>query len=267
MKIEKPKKVQNQNQNPFELINTPIAPILDNSWLIEDLPSNYRLYAPGTQIYARPFKTLDVKLLSSLNQINYNEIINQVLSRTVSGINVEDLLIADKLYLIFWIRANTYKDSGYKVEYSCGNCESNNVSEIMLSDFNIKYINENYTESYELTLKESGHVLTFHQPRVREELITEIHIKNNPRMNYNQDILNTASTISTINSERQSLSSIYDFLIGLEAPDYAYIESYIKHCDFGLDPIVKTQCAHCKEDNRVAVTFREDFFIPTYTFD
>lgn len=262
---------KNQNQNPLELLKTmqslPKEPKMDNSWSVGELPSKYRLYPEGTEIYAKPFKTLDVKLLSSLNANNYNEIINEVLSRTITGIPIEDLLVADKLYLIFWIRANTYKDSGYKIEYSCGNCENENTAEVSLADFQIKYLNDNYSEDKELTLKISNDVITFHQPRVKEELRTENCIKQNPRTSFNEDILNVASLISTINSERVSLSSIYDFLIALEPSDYAYIESYIKHCDFGLDPFVKTTCRHCREENRVAVTFREDFFVPTYTFD
>ena len=52
-----------------------------------------------------------------------NDIINDILRRTTRGFDVEEILISDKLYIIFWLRANTYKESGFTVPFNCTKCE------------------------------------------------------------------------------------------------------------------------------------------------
>jgi hypothetical protein len=73
-----------------------------NYWAINGLPSNYLLYPKGTQILGRPLKVLEVKKLSSINEENADFIINDILKRTIKGINIDNLLVADKLFIILW---------------------------------------------------------------------------------------------------------------------------------------------------------------------
>ena len=103
----------------------------ENYHEITDLPSKYRLYPKGTKIFARPLKVLEVKALASINEDNANYIINDTLSKTIQGITIDDLVVADKLYLVFWLRANTYRESGYVVDFYCRHCESESTYEFM----------------------------------------------------------------------------------------------------------------------------------------
>ena len=92
---------KNASLNPLqEVIKSESKPELDgNYWPIENLPSKYKLYPPGTKLYARPLKVLEVKMLSSLTNENFHHIITEVLKKTVKGIEVENLLVADKLFI------------------------------------------------------------------------------------------------------------------------------------------------------------------------
>ena len=82
-----------------------------NYYRILDLPSKFKFYPSNVQISARPLKVIEIKKLSALNDTNFNFIINDILSKAISGININKLFIADKIYLLFWLRANTYRDS------------------------------------------------------------------------------------------------------------------------------------------------------------
>ena len=89
---------------------------------IVDLPSRYKLYPKGTKIFGRPLRVLEVKQLSQMGEDNSGTVINSVLKSATVGFNVNELLVSDKVYILFWLRANTYRDSGYRVDFECLKC-------------------------------------------------------------------------------------------------------------------------------------------------
>jgi hypothetical protein len=94
----------------------------ENVFFIEDLPSKYKLYPEGTKLYGRPLNVREVKKLSALNEHNFDIIIKEVLSTAITGYPISDILSGDKLYLIFWLRANTYKDARFVTPFICDEC-------------------------------------------------------------------------------------------------------------------------------------------------
>ena len=54
----------------------------------------------------------------------------------------------------------------------------------------------------------------------------------------------------------------YEHLIGMNAIDYAQVESYIDEYQIGIQPIMNVECKKCKGESPVAVSFRPEFFIP-----
>ena len=83
----------------------------DNFFPIDDLPSRYKLYPEGTKIFGRTLKVSEVKKLTTMNENNFNVILKDILTATLRGIDIEDICVADKVYIIFWLRANTFKNS------------------------------------------------------------------------------------------------------------------------------------------------------------
>ena len=75
---------------------------VDNWWPVENIVSKYKLYPEGTKIWARPLKVPEVKKLSSLSEDNADFVITEILKKTIRGINIDDLLLVDKLFLIFF---------------------------------------------------------------------------------------------------------------------------------------------------------------------
>jgi len=69
---------------------------------ITGLPSQGKLYPKGTQIFSRPLKILEVKQLTTINENNFDGVINNVLKSTVKGIEIDELCPADKMFIIFW---------------------------------------------------------------------------------------------------------------------------------------------------------------------
>lgn len=241
---------------------------MENYWEISNLPSGGIFYG-GRKIMARPLNVLEVKMLASINEANVNFVINQVLSRVIRGIDVPDLLVADKLYIIFWLRANTYKDDGYKVEFDCVHCDETSNYEFNLNMLNIEVIKEKYLNINEM-MTPNGIKFTARYLTVKEENKVSNFLENyNGSEKFDEEILNLANMIENINGENLTLLQKYNFFLSDKCTpqDYAYIESFIRHIDFGVNPIMQVKCTKCGRISPVAISFRADFFVPKYTFE
>ena len=262
---------KNASLNPLqEVIKSESKPELDgNYWPIENLPSKYKLYPPGTKLYARPLKVLEVKMLSSLTNENFHHIITEVLKKTVKGIEVENLLVADKLFIIFWLRANTYKNSGYTVDFDCDACNSHSKFEFEIDNLEIIDIKDDYDPNKSVKLPQSGDEIRTRQLTIRDENNVKNFLVRNKRSmtDYDEEILIIANLIDTINNQKLSLTEKYNYVINMGPIDFGKFETYLEHYDMGISPIMNVTCHNCGGTAPAAVSFRADFFVPKAGLD
>ena len=240
---------------------------MENYWEITGLPSTGGFYS-GKKIMGRPLNVLEVKMLASINEGNVNHVINQVLSRVLRGITVEEFLVADKLYIIFWLRANTYKDDGYKVEFDCLSCGATSDYEFGLDMLNVEEIKKAYLTVNEMTTPGGTRFKARYLTVKDENKVSDFLGSYKGSEEFDEEILNLSNMIISINGEEKTLLQKYAYFLSDECSpqDYAYIESFIRHIDFGVDPIMQVKCTKCGGTSPVAISFRADFFIPQYTF-
>jgi len=239
----------------------------DNFFPIEDLPSRYKLYPEGTKIFGRTLKVSEVKKLTTMNENNFNVILKDILTATLRGIDIEDICVADKVYIIFWLRANTFKNSNFVAKYSCDHCETKNEYKFDLDSFDIEYLPENYDKK-ELELLNSDKKLTLDILRIRDENKVKAFQENlkNGYGKIDEDVLAMASAIKLVDGSPVSLRQACEFIASLEndPEDYAYLHSKILEMDFGVIPEIKHSCKSCGEVNKIPVSFRPEFFLPRY---
>lgn len=237
-----------------------------NYYEITGLPTNGLLYKQGTIIKGRPLGVREVKKLSTMTSDNANSIMNEILSTTITGINIEDIYEVDKLYIIFWLRANTYKNANFTTTFICEKCGKEVSYDFNVEAFEFKRLEEVKDQSIELL--NSKDILELDYQRISDEIrVDNFKIANrNSRAVYDDDLLLLASTIRSINEEKKSLGYIYEYINNMHAEDYAYLESYISDNTIGFIPAIDVECTNkeCREVNKVPVTFRYDFFIPKY---
>lgn len=241
----------------------------DNYFQIEELPSKFKLYPPGTKLYARPLKVVEVKMLSSMTEDNANYIINEILRKTIKGYNINELYVSDKLYLIFWLRANTYSDSGYSIEFDCPLCEHSTTYDFGLECLDIMDIKDEYDIDKDVVLPGSKHNLKVAQLKIKDENNVKAFIDKNKKIpiKYDTDVLAIANVITHINGEEVTdLKEKYNYLLDIHPSDYAYLESYILHFEMGVNPYMDVKCNDCGGISPMAVTFRSDFFVPKFRF-
>lgn len=235
-----------------------------NYYKIEGLPSGGKFYPEGTEIYGRPLKVLEVKQLSSINEENADNIINSVLKKAIRGISVDEILIADKLYIMFWLRSNTYRESGYMMKYNCGTCKQDAQNEFLLEHLAIKNIHADFTmDKLTFELRGNKDKLSFAFPTIREERVADEFKANASYItNIDEDIVGLCVLIKTINGEKTSMLEKYNYIVNLDPMDYAYLISYVSKWSFGINPFVNVICEHCGGASVMGVSFQSDFWIP-----
>lgn len=247
-----------------ELKITPTS--LDNSnfWAIDTLPSKYKLYPEGTQIEARPLKVIEVKKLSSMNESNADYTINDILRRTIRGIDVNDIYLADKLYIIFWLRANTFRDSSYVVDFTCPKCEKESKYHFGLDNLKVNFLKDDYDPNKELVLK-NGDKIKLRYLKIFDELAFERfkEINDNLFDDIDDELLGLSCMIDTVNGDNiENMLERYNYVLALDPQDFSYISTYIDKYSIGIDPIMNVECKLCGGTSPMGISFRGEFFLP-----
>lgn len=241
-----------------------------NYWKVENLPSKYRLYELGTEISARPLKVIEVKKLAGINEDNANYIINEILRKCVRGINVDDIYLADKMYLILWIRANTFRDNSYKVEQECSKCGKTTGYHFNIDNLNVNYISDEYNPEEKYTLP-SGDIVTLKHLTIGDEISIEsfkdryFKLFTDSGEEIDDDLLREAFMINTINGEERNPLDKYNYITDIPPTDYSYIKTKLEKITMGVSPVLTVKCSECGGESLIGITFRTEFFIPKYS--
>lgn len=250
-------------------IQKPVQKLEGNFYEITDLPSRFLLYPEGTKIFGRPMKVSEIKKLTTMNEVNYNSIIKSVLENCIKGIEIDELYVADKLYLIFWLRANTYTDANFVTSYICQHCGRKTEYRFNIDDFETAYLEDGF-ELKELKLLNRDTVLTFDFPKIKDEEKIQrfIDAMKNYVVKFDDDTVTIAGMIKTIDGKDVTIKQACEFINSLEddPQNYARINSYVLGMDFGIVPELNATCGYsdCKEVSKVPASFQPDFFIPRY---
>lgn len=235
------------------------------SLFIDNLPSKYLRYPEDTKIYGKPLNIRQLKKLSTMTPANATSTIDDILRGAIKGIDYDNILVSDKLYLILWLRANTYPESGYSVPFFCTPCNTMQTYDFKVENIDINYIREDmaFEEPVELT---TGDFVTFRYPSIKDERRIE-KFKESVKKSfekYDNDTLSLCATVNEINGKQLSLMEVYNFISNTKI--YSQIKGYINEFDFGISDTLNVKCNTCGGTAQVGLSFREDFFIPAYRF-
>lgn len=276
----------NMGQNKPTMANTnPIPPMMDSGakfmnvkpkvddsaiyWDVTGIPTGYKLYPEGTAIKARPLKVLEVKKLTSINEYNADQVINDILSKCITGIDINELYISDKLYLIFWLRANSFRDSNYLVDFICPKCDKDSHYHFNIDSVNIDPVKDEYNENRIIKLS-SGDEITIRLLKVKDEIGLDSFkdrygtIITNSGDEIDDELLGLSFMIDTINGKHPDPLSKYNYILGLDPQDYSTISTYVDDNIVGVKPYMNVVCEKCGGESQIGITFRPDFFLPKY---
>lgn len=262
-KIVEPEVAQFQ-QSPLEAMNSSSNA---NYWKITGLPSKGKFY-PNNEIMGRPLKVLEVKKISSISEENGDFILNDIVKRTTKGIALEEMYVADKLFIIFWLRANTYRESGYTVPFVCNKCGKSSEYHFEINNIEVQQISDEFDPKKEIKLI-NGEFITFDYLKVKDELYIDKFKEYNTNAigEIDKELLAMAQMIKTIDGKEKTLMEKYYWLVELNPGDYSYLRTFMEKKGMGIKPYINVTCKECGGTAVVAVSFREEFFIPQFKFE
>lgn len=223
--------------------------IKDASMSITDLPSRGKFYTDFESIKISPLKFLDEQLILTGKGLE-KDIVTELLEKTVEGIDVSEILLMDKNYLLMKLREVSYGDD-YEFSIVCRNCNHESRSKIELSkQLNMSQVPDDFEDPRTIKLPKLGVDVVIRLPRNREERYfsdTETSYQNLYRfivsINGNTDPVFISKAINL-----------------MEIADVKKIYKEITNNPYGIDPRFVFKCGKCKHKETLAVPIDSDFF-------
>ena len=210
---------------------------------LKDLPSRGRFYSSQAKIEGRFLTVGDVKFLSLLMPENAEEIINSILKNCFrfTFLAFDGLLLCDREYLIFWLRANSYtNESGYSLKvgkcHSCGNSYTHSVD--------LEEVQTNQLDDFDPVV-----ILPQSQRAVRIKLpnVASMKIKDDDK-----DFQLVARMIDcgTVDPKQ--------YLSDFSTYDLAFLIDHCKSIKVGFDTHFNTVCPKCHATNEIEAELSDE---------
>ena len=224
------------------------------------LPSKGKFY-PG-DLYIKKLSTIDIKNLSTLTSDTIDGVVNGIIARCVQGINVNDVLVGDKFWLIFYLRNLTYNDYPYSVKYHCEECGKMGIFKMQQKDLIVTYISDDFNTNYKM---DNGDEIEIGFPTVGNEVQCNQIIKEpdkySPTGEVDEELLNVACHIKSINGEKKSIMRAYEYICNLDALSFTNFGNYMAEINFGIKPYIEIPC-DCTNKVIAALELKPEYFMP-----
>lgn len=260
MKSEKIDLNNIQNTNDFEAVAKQVeGKIPANAILLDKflLPSRGKYY-PG-DIYVKKLTTLNIKNLSTINEKNANFILNSVISSCVFGIDANNILTGDKLWFIFYLRALTYDDLPFYIKHKCEHCENTVMLPFTSKNLKIDYLDKDVPE---FVLDNGDKIKTKFPTIGSEAVVNRLKHSDDIIESLNEDLLEFAVNIETINGKKVNLMQAYEYITGMDAKSFSKLVNSLTEYMFTVRPVAEFKCPDCNEVVYEKVPFSPTFFLP-----
>jgi len=218
---------------------------------IVTLPSENRFYNGVAHVSIKPM-TFEHEKNVVINLKKDIDPINTLLADCVKGINVSDLLIFDKVYLLMKLRQISYGDE-YKFKIECPKCSKESDVAMSLNDIIVNKLPEDLTDPREIKLPISKKKITIRFPRVKDEVyLSNIETAGD---NYYRfvDSVEGITDLLVINK----------FIKKLPLRDMKVLINEMNRPDLGLDPRFLLECNSCGKDSELTIPINANFFSVT----
>ena len=221
------------------------------------MPSRGRYYTED--IYVKKLSTLNVRNLASIDEKNIMSVINNVLKSCLFNIDPNKILVGDKLWLIFYLRAFTYNDAPFKLRGKCNSCETIATFDYQLKNLKVQYLDKELPEYFEVGKDK----VKIEFPTISTE--TEINnLKTNEQIveDLLPDVLDMAAYFKELNGKSLTLIQAYRYILNLDAVDFSKLTNDLDPYIFNAYPYAIFKCPICEEEVTLPIAFVPQFFLP-----
>lgn len=209
--------------------------LYNNYWKLvkDEIPSRGVFYDKSSYIKIRPLNVQEIKYLSTLNEFNSTDVINEIIEKCCIFKNMvfEDLLLADREYLIFWLRANSFQaNNGYELNLICDNCNEKYQQHIRLGEFPVIRYDES-KDTRQITLTDCGLTIKLRHPTIKDLN----RCSQDPEIERIMRFLDFGAS----NEQLELLIS------NLSALDYTILKNNVDEMFIGFSRVISSACPVC----------------------
>lgn len=218
-----------------------------NYWEIypEELPSRGIFYAKNARIRVRTMTVLEVKFLATYFDATATRICNEIFNKCtiLENITLDELLLPDRDFIIFWIRLNTFNTAnGFTITIpSCDTCKNKIVKELSLKEFEHNYL-------------DNGFDPIVHLPDLNIDLPLCIPKYADSIYNIENEIEDIALRIDSNNTFDEKIL----FVKSLTALDYIHLKAHVEKYACGLNDEVIIECPECGTQHKVKIVINDN---------
>lgn len=224
------------------------------------LPSRGKYY--GSDLHARKLSAIEMKDLSKITVNNFKQSFNRAIAAGISGIDVDDIKLNDRLWLVYYLRSITFSDIPMRVLGKCKECGEPSWHEYRLKDLDVTYADTDLDPEVELP---NGDKLSVDFITIGDEKEIE-SMKSDPAFveSLDTDVMTIAAHVKKINGESVSIYEAYAYFSRGKgsAVDYSKLISHLRKYTFGARPSATYQCPSCKSKMTVDIPLGPEFFLP-----
>ena len=241
--------IENSGDPREDALNSLFGDTQDEGISITELPSRGKFYEgfQGVEVEALTF--LDEQKILNSKDGNI-DIVSKLLDKSLKGVNVEDLLAMDKMYLLMKVREVSYGDN-YEFNITCPGCGSEIKTSLTLSEhLNMTQVPDDLEDPREIELPRLKVKAQVRFPRSREEVF--------------------------LSDSEEVYKNMYRFVVSIDGnPDPVFISKALKlmHIqdikkliteinkgEYGVNPRFIFECPECSHTETMAVPMDVGFF-------
>lgn len=251
-----------QNISPDEIIKAGKSEAAHkNTGILVDknsMPSRGIFYPDD--IYVTPFTGMDLKDITSFEENTVNQILFKILSRRVTGIAINDILVGDKLWFIYLIRNITYPDHQIPIKCTCEHCGTQSIQYYTFDKLKVDHYDNRFPDS-QIKLPNSD-LIEFAFPTIGTESQI-LRLKNDPNLMepIDDQFMLLASYIKTINGKKLSIWDAYNYAKNADAATFCKIVRLLDKHSFSFLRTARFECV-CGETIETPIQLTQEFFIP-----
>lgn len=231
-----------------------------------ELPSKGKCGYNATIEY-RDMLVCDEERLASSSADLYATTLNSIIkSILLENKDFEKFTVADRDYALVWIWANNYSPTK-KVGITCANksCRHEFETSVDLTKLEVTHPKDNFISSMKLPIsKINGHVHV-RLNTVKDEIVVEEYMKNNPDSSYDYLMLIASIEIGVPLMFNKKVEWVRN---NVSSAELGRVKQYHKYFSFGLPQTINHTCPKCKEVTVSLVPFQAtDILRPTLADD
>ena len=248
--MSKNKQIVGNSGDPREdALNALFVDSSDEAMVITELPSKGKFY-PGFQgVEISPLTFLDEQKILGVKYGN-TDIVSKLLEKSVVGVNVDDLLSMDKMFLLMKVREVSYGEN-YDFNITCPACASEIKTSLVLSEhLNMTQVPDELEDPREIHLPKLKVKAQVRFPRSKEEVFL-----STPEDVYK----NLYRFIVSINDNPDPVF-VSKALKRMHIQDIKKLISEINKGEYGVNPRFIFECPECSHSETMSVPMDVSFF-------